>query len=122
MLSGDSSGRDVPPPVPRAHVFDALIERAAALPRPVVAVAAPLTRVALEGSLLGAERGLLIPLLVGPERTIRQVARDAHLDLGDTRIIDAPDEASAAARCAAVCRSGDAGGIMKGSLHTALIM
>jgi phosphate acetyltransferase len=122
MLSGDSSGRDFPPPALRAHVFDALIERAAALPRPVVAVAAPLTRVALEGSLLGAERGLLIPLLVGPERTIRQVARDAHLELGDTRIIDAPDEASAAARCVALCRSGEAGGIMKGSLHTDVLM
>jgi phosphate acetyltransferase len=122
MLSGDSSISNVLHPAPRPHVFDDLIERAAALPRLVVAVAAPLTRVALEGSLLGAQRGLLIPLLVGPERTIRDVARDAHLDLGDARIIDAPDEASAAARCVALCRSGEAGAIMKGSLHTDVLM
>jgi phosphate acetyltransferase len=112
----------VMPAEPRVHVFDSIIASAARLPPPVVAVAYPLTRVALEGALLAAERGLLVPVLVGREGAIRDLAKSEGLELARVRIVDAPDELSAAAQCAALCRSGEASAIMKGSLHTDALM
>jgi len=109
-------------PAARPNAFDTIIASAAKIARPVVAVAAPLTRVALEGALQAAQQGLLVPVLVGPEQAIRDVARDAHFDLGGARIIDTADELSAAATCAALCRTGEAAAIMKGSLHTDALM
>jgi phosphate acetyltransferase len=117
-----SHGPLASPAATRPPLFDALVARAAALPRTIVAVAAPLTRVALEGALDAARAGLLSPVLVGPERAIREVARAAHLDLDGARIVDAPDEAAAARTCAALCRAGEAAAIMKGSLHTDALM
>jgi phosphate acetyltransferase len=108
--------------VTRPHAFEAIIARAVKVACPVVAVAAPLTSVALEGALQAAERKLLVPVLVGPERAIRDAAREARLDLSGTRIVDVPDEVAAAATCAALCRTGEAAGIMKGSLHTDALM
>jgi phosphate acetyltransferase len=108
--------------VTRPHAFDAIIASAVKIACPVVAVAAPLTHVALEGALQAAEHKLLVPVLVGPERAIRDAAREARLDLGGARIVDAPDEAAAAVTCAALCRTGEAAAIMKGSLHTDALM
>ncbi len=98
--------------------FDVLVERARQLPAVDVAVCYPLTRVALEGALESASCGLIRPILVGPQAAIANLAKAENLDLGGCERIEATDEIEAAKTCVALCRSGHAGALMKGSLHT----
>jgi phosphate acetyltransferase len=104
------------------HVFDPLIERCRALGRVPVAVAAPTTEVALIGAAAAAEENLIEPILVGPEQTVRLVAERAGVDLSRFQRVDAGDDTDAAAKSVALCRSGRARALMKGSLHTDTLM
>jgi phosphotransacetylase len=65
-----------------------------------------------------AQKGLIIPILVGPETKIREVARKAGIDLGTTRIVDVPHSHAAAAKAVELVRLGEAELLMKGSLHS----
>jgi phosphate acetyltransferase len=103
-------------------VFDQLIARCRNLPRTPLAVVAPSTEVALSGAIDAAEAGLIDPILVGSERTIVALAAKLNIDLSKARIVDAPDDAAAARKAVAMCREGAALGLMKGSLHTDLLM
>ncbi len=67
-------------------------------------------------------RGLIIPLLVGPEKKIATVARAAGIDLGGYKIIDSPHSHAAAAKAVELVRQGEAELLMKGSLHTDELM
>jgi phosphate acetyltransferase len=104
------------------HVFDRLVARCRALGPVPVAVAAPTTEVAMLGAVAAAEAGLIEPVLVGPQRTMRQVAEKVGVDLGRFRQIDARDDAHAAAESVALCRSGQVRALMKGSIHTDALM
>jgi phosphate acetyltransferase len=108
--------------VPIHQVFDRLIERCRAKPRLPVAVVAPTTEVALSGALDAAREGLIEPLLVGPESTVRALAARLKLDLHGVSVIDAADEQDAALKAVALCRQGQARALMKGSLHTDVLM
>ncbi len=65
-----------------------------------------------------ATKGLIVPILVGPAGKIQEVAQRANLDLGQTRIVDAPHSHAAAAKAVELVRQGEAELLMKGSLHT----
>jgi len=66
-----------------------------------------------------AQAGLITPLLVGPEARIRAAAQSAGLDLAGASIHStADDPRAAAAQAAALCGSGQARALMKGSLHS----
>jgi phosphotransacetylase len=82
------------------------------------AVAHPCERSALEGALDARDRGLITPLLVGPARKIKEIAKAAGLNLGETPIIDTPHSHASAAKAVALVREGQAEVLMKGSLHT----
>jgi phosphate acetyltransferase len=104
------------------HVFDRLIERCRSLGPIPVAVAAPTTEVALLGAIAAAEENLVDPILVGPEKTMAAVAEKAGVDIGRFQRVDATDDMDAAAKSVALCRSGRARALMKGSLHTDVLM
>jgi phosphate acetyltransferase len=104
------------------HVFDRFIERCRLLGPVRVAVVAPTTEVALVGATSAAEAGLVDPILVGPERTLKLVAERAGVDIGRFQLVDATDDADAAAKSVALCRTGQANALMKGSLHTDVLM
>jgi phosphate acetyltransferase len=111
------------PPAPSLHrVFDQFIARCRALGPVRVAVVAPTTEVALVGATSAAEAGLIEPVLVGPEKAMRAVAERAGVDIGRFERVDATDDAEAAAKSVALCRSGAAHALMKGSLHTDVLM
>ncbi|KAF7962735.1 phosphate acetyltransferase [Cupriavidus sp. UYMU48A] len=95
-----------------------LLARCAGLPPIPTAVAHPCDASSLSGALEAASLGLIVPILVGPEARIRQVAAEQGLPLGDTVIIDAPHSHASAARAVEAVRNGDAELLMKGSLHT----
>jgi len=106
----------------RPDFFDQLITQARALPPTPVAVAYPVTDVALEGAVLAAQQGLVDAVLVGPEARIRAVAAKASLDLGGASFVDADDDEDAARKSVALCKAGRARALMKGSLHTDVLM
>jgi phosphate acetyltransferase len=87
-----------------------------------VAVAAPLSEVALQGSVDAARAGVIVPILVGPEAELLQLANRMGVDLSPFELVPAADDADAARKCVALCQTGRARAIMKGSLESAVLM
>ena len=102
----------------RHHVFEDLIARCAPLEPISVAVCHPCDQVSLEGAADAARAGLITPVLVGPEGKIRAVAEEFSIDIAGLRILDTVHSHESAERAVALCRSGEAKSLMKGSLHT----
>ncbi len=104
------------------HIFEQIIHKADDAEPIETAVVYPLSDVALAGAVEAAEARLIVPILVGPEKDIRAEAKAANIDLGAYQIVDVQDDAQAAATGVALCRSGKAHALMKGSLHTDVLM
>ena len=86
------------------------------------AIAHPCDRDSLMGAIEAARRGLIMPVLVGPEGKIRQAAEEAKIDLGPYRIVSTEHSHASAAKAVDLARAGEVEAIMKGSLHTDEIM
>ena len=82
------------------------------------AVVHPCDASSLEGAIEAAKRGLIVPLLVGPEDKIRSAAEEAGIDLGPYRIVSTEHSHASAAKAVELARAGEAEALMKGSLHT----
>jgi len=102
--------------------YDRLIAAAQEAPSAVTIVAHPCDETSLRGALEAAEKGLIVPVLVGPEARIRKVADDNELDLKAHEIVDVPHSHAAAAKVVALIREGKGELLMKGSLHTDELM
>lgn len=101
-----------------ASAFDAVLADAIARGAMPTAVVHPCDEPSLDGALEAAHRGLIAPILVGPQAKIRRVAEQAGLDLANCTIEDVPHSHAAVARAVALVRAGAAGALMKGALHT----
>lgn len=108
--------------VQRHRYFDHYIHACAGLDPLVTAVVAPEEKESLGGALLAAEHGLIRPVLIGSEALIRQTAKESGDDLGLTEIIDIPDHSAAAAMAVSLAHEGQVGAIMKGHLHTSVLL
>lgn len=108
--------------VQRHRHFDRLIKTCQGLDPIVTAVAVPEDEASLGGPLLAAKYGLIRPILVGSARTIEALAKETGADLKDVEIRDAPSEDTAAAIAVELARSGKAQAIMKGRLHTDMLL
>ncbi|MDC8784196.1 bifunctional enoyl-CoA hydratase/phosphate acetyltransferase [Roseateles koreensis] len=86
------------------------------------AVVHPCDIESLQGALLAAKRGLITPILVGPEARIQALAQQHGLDISAYRLEAAPHSHAAAERAVALAVSGEARMLMKGSLHTDELM
>ncbi len=82
------------------------------------AVVHPCSDDALVGAIQAAERGLIEPILVGPEKKIRSIAEEEGLDISPYRLISTEHSHHAAQQGVALVRAGEAEALMKGSLHT----
>ena len=100
------------------HVFHKFIQRCKDLPAITTAVVWPLSDVALRGAVEAATAGLIEPTLIGPEAEMRALAAKIGVDIEPFPILQADTEARAAELGVAICRSGGAQAMMKGSLHT----
>jgi len=98
--------------------YEALLARCRGLDPVTTAVAHPCEASALAGAMDAAAQGLITPILVGPAAKIQEVAAANRIDLGKTRIVDAPHSHGSAAAAVALVRKGEAELLMKGSLHT----
>jgi len=102
----------------RKSAFKKLIDHVKEWPRIPTAVCHPCSKTALEGAIDAAASDLIDPILVGPEAKIRELAESRDLDITPYRLVDVRHSHDAAAKAVALCRSGEAEALMKGSLHT----
>ena len=72
----------------------------------------------LRGALESASKGLIEPVLIGPENRIRELADQAGIDLQGVEIVSVAHSHAAAAKAAEMATSGRLEALMKGSLHT----
>jgi phosphate acetyltransferase len=98
--------------------YERLLERCQGLPPIPTAVAWPCDESSLRGAMDAAANGLIVPLLAGPEKLIRETASANRIDLGKAEIVEAGESHAAAAKAVALVREGRAELIMKGSLHS----
>jgi phosphate acetyltransferase len=112
------------PDIPRDNheKFHRLIERVQGQPPVVTAVAHPCDEVSLESAVEAARLKLIVPVLVGPETRIREVAKRANIDIAGLKIVDAAHSHDSAAKAVALVRAAQAEVLMKGSLHTDELM
>jgi phosphotransacetylase len=98
--------------------YELLLERCRSLEAIPTAVAHPCEESALEGAIEAGEKGLITPILVGPSTKIREIANKHNIDLGKIRIVDAAHSHDSATKAVELVRAGEAGLLMKGSLHS----
>lgn len=104
------------------HVFHQFLERCKNLPAITTAVVWPQSEVALKGTVEAAVAGLIEPTLIGDEPAIKALARKIGVDVSSYAFLQAETEGKAAELGVALCRSGNAQAMMKGSLHTDELM
>lgn len=104
--------------VQRHRHFEALLEKAEALPELATAVVCPEEQSALEGALIAAERGLIRPILIGNPAKIEAAAKALSKSLSGFEIVEMLSHREAARSAVDLVRAGRAQAIMKGHLHT----
>ena len=102
--------------------YERLLARCESLAPIPTAVAYPCETTALSGAIEASNRGLIMPLLVGPANRIAETADEANINLNGQVIIDVPESTLAAAKAVELIREGRAEILMKGSLHTDELM
>jgi len=102
--------------------YEKLLERCEGLEPVPTAVVHPCEANALQGAVEAGNRGLIVPILVGPQKAIEQTASEAGIDLGNSQIVDVPDSRASAAKAVELVREAKAEILMKGSLHTDELM
>jgi phosphate acetyltransferase len=98
--------------------YERLLERCRGLDPIPTAVAWPCDETSLAGAIHAGTKGLITPILVGPQATIAELAKQHGIDLGTTEVVDVADSHAAAAKAVALVREGKAELLMKGSLHS----
>lgn len=102
----------------RHSFFRELLSKATSGKAMPTAIAYPCDEVSLLAATEAAERGLIEPILVGPEKLIRDTAAKYKLDISKCKIVPADDSEDAARKAVALAHDGTAKALMKGSLHT----
>jgi len=102
--------------------FARLLHHCHGLPPVKCAIVHPCDRDSLLGPLEAARRGLIEPVLVGPEEKIRATAQAEGADLSRCLIVATEHSHAAAERAVAMARAGEVEALMKGSLHTDELM
>jgi phosphate acetyltransferase len=111
-----------PQVVQNDDLFGSLIRACRSRKAVTVAVCWPCNAVSLVGAVDAAVRGLIQPVLVGREHEIREIAEKEGLNIGAYPILDVDTEDDAAMQCVELCRLGRSAALMKGSLHTDVLM
>ena len=103
---------------PGSGKYEQLLAKCRSLEPVPTAVAHPCEETALAGAIEAAEKGLIVPILVGPASRITEIATQHGIKLGKTRIVDVAHSHAAAATAVELIREGEAEILMKGSLHS----
>ena len=95
-----------------------LLQLAADLPPTPTALVGAHASLPLESAKLGFEKGLITPVLVGEEVTIRKTANRIDWDISKLRVVDTSSETETSNTAAALARDGCVTALMKGQIHT----
>jgi phosphate acetyltransferase len=106
----------------RSDAFTRLLRRCEGIPPVTCAIVHPCDHDSLLGPLEAAKRGLIVPVLVGPEAKIRATAEAAGVDLSPYRLVATEHSHAAAEQAVLLARAGEVEALMKGSLHTDELM
>jgi phosphate butyryltransferase len=106
----------------RHRHFDALLALAEPLDPIRTAVVAPEEPHALAGALAGFDHTIITPILVGDPARIAAAALELGRDLSTFEIVTATSHADAAAQAVSLVRSGQAQALMKGHVHTDILL
>jgi len=102
--------------------YEELLEKCGRLEAVATAVVHPCEATALSGAIEAAEKGLIIPILVGPRAKIEATADVLGVDVRHFQIVDAPHSHASAVKAVELLREAKADLLMKGSLHTDELM
>src|SRR3954454_19825070 len=102
--------------------YDRLIAAATAVPPAPTIVVHPCDETSLRGALDSASAGIIRPVLVGPDKKIRETAARFGLDISGCQIVDAAHSDEAAAKGVELIHAAKGELLMKGSLHTDELM
>lgn len=91
----------------RGANYRAIVARAAGLPPVRAAVVNPASAAALRGVAEARERGLIIPVLVGPAAALRAAAADTGVGLDDIELVETGDGRAAVDRSLALAHAGE---------------
>jgi phosphate butyryltransferase len=108
--------------VGRHDGLHAILARAAGGAAVTTAVVFPVDALSLTGAVDAATAGLIAPVLIGPAGRIREAAKSAGLDISAFKVFDVADAAAAAAHAVKLARNGEVALLMKGDLHTDILM
>ncbi|MFT8813898.1 bifunctional enoyl-CoA hydratase/phosphate acetyltransferase [Acetobacter fabarum] len=117
------AGAMPPPRQPTSHqLFADLINRALAHEPVPYGLVWPCEDHALAGPLDAAQKGIILPVLIGDTPRIQAIACKNQIDLSPYQIIPAPTPEAAAQKAVELARTGHVQGLIKGSLHTDTLM
>jgi phosphate butyryltransferase len=102
--------------------FEALLGKAAKLPPMKTAVVCPVDHNSLGGALLSDRCGLIEPILIGDPERIKAAAKELDADISGFAIEPVADQHQAAARAVAMALEGKADAVMKGDLHSDVLL
>jgi phosphotransacetylase len=108
--------------VGRDDAMTAVLARAATGTPVITAVVYPVDALSLAAAMDAAARGLITPILIGPLALMQDVAAANHINLGAARLLSAATPREAASQAVQLARDGEAGLLMKGDLHTDILM
>jgi phosphotransacetylase/acyl dehydratase len=106
----------------RHDALHGILAHAAGSTAVAAAIVYPIHAGTLLAAIEAAQTGLITPVLIGPITLIQEAAKAAALDISALRIIDANGAASAAAQAVTLARTGEVGLLLKGDLHTDILM
>ncbi len=98
--------------------FELLVARASTMGAIETIIVHPCEATALESAIAAAKAGLIIPIIVAPQRKLAAIAASIGLDLTGIELIDVPHSHAAAAKSVSLIRAGRGELLMKGSLHS----
>lgn len=98
--------------------FQGLLACARTMNTPRMAVAAAGESAVIAGVADAVKEGLIVPVLIGAGRVIRDIADRHGFDLANTEVIDVPDASEASAKAVRLVYEGRAELVMKGLVTT----
>ena len=99
-----------------------LLDRARENPPLRTAIVNAGTRLAMESARAAADHDLINPVFVGDAHEINGAATEIDWDIRDFEIFEAGDEQEAASRSVALARNDKVDALMKGHVHTGVLM
>ncbi|MEO5371876.1 MAG: bifunctional enoyl-CoA hydratase/phosphate acetyltransferase [Magnetococcus sp. DMHC-1] len=102
--------------------YDHLIKTCAPVDPITTAVVHPCDVESILSLVQASQEQLITPILIGPERKIREAADKAKMDISAFELISVAHSHDAAEKAVAMARAGQVESLMKGSLHTDELM